>query len=96
MGAVVWTMTTGMYYILADPTILRRPQQELKDAMSDDSADLPDLRELENLEYLRGCIDECKVSHRTCKIGISRLTTEPTNSPPPCLRAHAAPHPHPP
>ncbi|EGY14474.1 trichodiene oxygenase [Verticillium dahliae VdLs.17] len=58
MGAVVWTMTTGMYHILAEPTILKRLQQELKDAIPDDSHDLPDLRELEKLEYLRACIDE--------------------------------------
>jgi cytochrome P450 len=58
MGAVVWTMTTGMYYILEDPKILKRLQQELREAIPDEKGELPDIRELEKLEYLRACINE--------------------------------------
>ncbi|KAF5026356.1 hypothetical protein F66182_1564 [Fusarium sp. NRRL 66182] len=71
MGTVVWIMTTGMYYILADPDVLQRLQKELLDGIPDDCLHLPDLRELEKLVYLRACIDE---SLRLAFGNLQRLT----------------------
>ncbi|KIA75656.1 hypothetical protein HK57_00589 [Aspergillus ustus] len=52
-----WDLTVAMYHIVADPSIARKLRAELVDAIPDPDVHTP-LPVLENLRYLRGCVQE--------------------------------------
>ena len=61
-----WALTVATYYVLADPTILRRLRAELKDAMPNLNDETPSAV-LEQLPYLNGVVKEgLRLSYGVC------------------------------
>lgn len=55
---VSFALTVGTYHIINTPTIYRRLKNELLDAFPDGDTVIPSLLELEELPYLKACIQE--------------------------------------
>ncbi|KAL2850213.1 cytochrome P450 [Aspergillus pseudoustus] len=72
-----WDLTVAMYHIVADPSIARKLRAELVDAIPDPAVHTP-LPVLENLPYLRGCVQEAIRLGKGVPGRINQIATEET------------------